>query len=73
MAERETPVQTVVIDYHCDEEGCDGKVVRDESKPGMWTSDPPQLPHVCSECGREYSFPNASYPKIGYKKIVDNE
>lgn len=69
MSEIESDVRTVLVDYICDEENCGGCVVKDSSKPMLVMSDPPEIPHRCMNCGKEYMFANIVYPTVKYKRV----
>lgn len=61
MPESEKPVQTVQVNYLCDECG----------EPMKWdgrclTSYPAQYPHGCPN-GHTKNFSGATYPRIAYK------
>jgi predicted RNA-binding Zn-ribbon protein involved in translation (DUF1610 family) len=52
MSEKQTPVQTVVVDYVCDSCG-EGHML----PTGITlTSNPPQYPHKCDKCGTQDVF-----------------
>lgn len=65
MAETKLPVQTVQVDYTCDECG------KGQMRFGgvTLTSYPPQYPHRCSECGAKKTF-NVIYPHTAVEPIT---
>lgn len=68
MAEKERPVETFLVEYYCDGEGCNGKVQPDEINGSsiVLTVHPPRFKHKCTECGKEYQFTH-KYPYTSYK------
>tara|TARA_B100000929_G_C15470207_1_gene407595 strand:- start:961 stop:1185 length:225 start_codon:yes stop_codon:yes gene_type:complete len=71
MAEVKTPGRVFVLDYICDEEGCEGIVVKDSGKPMLYLSDPPKIPHICSECKAEYLFTDKTYPALAHERVTE--
>jgi len=64
MPETQTPIQPVLIEYRCDEEGCSGTLERDGS--GSLVSSPPRYPHECTQCGARQTFERA-YPYVTHE------
>jgi hypothetical protein len=61
MAERESRVETYLVDYHCDTEGCGVKI--EATNAGIEVKDNvPYFQHKCPICDRVYSFPERKYP-----------
>ena len=56
-------VNVYSVEYDCDAESCDGKVIfTGKSKPGI---DPkqPLLFHVCNKCHKVYELKGMPYPR----------
>lgn len=56
MAETRTPVDIINVEYVCDEEGCNGKLVfTNKAEPSI---DPKValLIHVCNKCKKTYKM-----------------
>lgn len=68
MAETFTPVRPVSVDYECDK--CHNGHMR--STGVMLTSDPPQYPHECDECGHAQTF-DRMYPYVYYETAPEGE
>lgn len=66
MAEVSQPVKTVLINYECDVEGCEGHALPDPEQKIAFMSDPIKFPHICNVCNKLYTFTD-KYPKIGYQ------
>jgi uncharacterized Zn finger protein len=63
MSETRTVMQTIQIDYTCDDCG-QGQMRSD----GMTlTSFPPQYPHECNKCGAVKTFTSTRYPNIVFE------
>lgn len=58
MAEKETEVRTFNIEYECDK--CQSGNMKPTGQ--CFTTDPPQFPHVCENCGERQIFTGVSYP-----------
>lgn len=60
--ESETPVQTLLARYHCDD--CGGLV--EYTDGNMLMTNPPKFEHSCDSCGKKYIF----FHKYPYTKYV---
>lgn len=68
MAEVSQPVETVLVNYQCDVDGCNGIVIQDPNQKIAFMTDPIQFPHICDTCTKQYTF-FEKYPKITYRFI----
>jgi hypothetical protein len=64
MAEMAQEVKTFTVGYLCDECGKGWM----EPTGTMLTSNPPQWPHKCNECGEQKTFWE-KYPKTIYRTV----
>lgn len=62
--EKSTPVETILVDYQCDVEECNGIVEYKDGK--MLMSNPPRFEHRCNSCNKKYTF----FHKYPYTKYV---
>lgn len=65
MGEKRFKVETYEVKYICD--ACGSSEVLPTGVALM--SSPPQYPHVCKSCGKEYRFRNKEYPYTEYVTI----
>lgn len=70
MPEFTVPVETVLVNYRCDTQDCDGVVVQDPNQKIAFMTDPIQLPHICDTCDRQYTFTD-KYPKIAHRRVKE--
>ncbi len=66
MAERESPAETVIIDYVCD--ACGKGAMEVPNGGSMLASWPPQWVHTCYSCGEQATLPDR-YPKVIHRRI----
>jgi DNA-directed RNA polymerase subunit RPC12/RpoP len=62
MPRTQIPIRPIQVDYECDE--CSKGVMRQKGNT-MFMSDPPKIPHACTECGNEVIF-TERYPMVRY-------
>lgn len=70
MPEHTVPVETVLVNYRCDTQDCEGTVIQDPNQKIAFMTDPIQFPHICDACGRQYTFTD-KYPKIAYRHVKE--